>query len=236
MRYYKKYLNIREKKKYSTSDIQKAIKMLSDKENAAIFSQMFITCQDKAKYSSENIGHYAIGTIFYSHNTSPIRRYPDLINQRVLKSFLHNGLEYTMKKYGDLTEEAIHCSTMEREAEAVEREAVDLKKAEYMADHIGEVYTGYISYVGRYGFWVVLDNTIEGFVHISNLPKDKYKYSEEILSLVGRAYTYSIGDKIEVKVKSADVEMRTIDFAISKGYVKDEEKEVVKAKWLVKKI
>lgn len=233
---YKKYLNIKEKKKYSTSDIQKAIKILNNKENAAIFSQMFITCQDKAKYSSENIGHYAIGAIFYSHNTSPIRRYPDLINQRVLKSFLHNGLEYTMKKYGDLTEEAIHCSTMEREAEAVEREAVDLKKAEYMANHIGEVYTGYISYVGRFGFWVVLDNTIEGFVHISNLPKDKYKYSEEILSLIGHTYTYSIGDKVEVKVKSADVEMRTIDFTISKEYVKNEEKESIKTKKLLKNI
>ena len=100
---------------------------------------------------------------------------------------------------------------------------------------IVEVYTGYISFVSRFGFWVVLDNTIEGFVHISNLPKDKYKYSDEILSLVGNTYNYSIGDKIEVRVKSADVEMRTIDFAISKVLVKDEEKEIVKTKRLVKK-
>ena len=233
---YKKYQNLKEKKKYSSSDIQKTMNLLKEQENASIFSKMFITCQDKAKYSDENIGHYAIGTIFYSHNTSPIRRYPDLINQRIIKSFIHNGLEYTINKYEELRESAIHCSTMEREAESVEREAVDMKKAKYMEQHIGEIYTGYISYVGRFGFWVMLDNTIEGFVHINNLPKDKYKYSEEVMALFGKTHTYSVGDKIEIKVKSAEKETRTIDFLISKEYKKDEEKENIKPKKLVKSI
>ena len=103
---------------------------------------MFITCQDKAKYSTENIGHYAIGAKYYSHDTSPIRRYPDLENQRIIKSFLHQGQEYALRKYEDLDKVAIHCSLQEREAEAVEREALDLKKAEYMEKHIGSTYTG----------------------------------------------------------------------------------------------
>jgi len=218
------YLNNKEKKKYSNADIQKTIKLLSDKENAEIFSKLFITCQSKAKYSTENIGHYAIGATLYSHNTSPIRRYPDLINQRIIKSFLHHGLDYTIDKYSDLKEQAIHCSIQEREAEKVERESCDLKKAEYMEKHIGETHTGYISYVGQHGLWIVLDNSIEGFIHINNLPKDKYKYTEEILSLIGKKHQYNIGDKIEIKVKSADKETRNIDFAIAREYIKDEEK------------
>ena len=219
------YLNNREKKRYTSSDIQKAIKVLADKENAHIFSRMFITCQDKARYSTDNIGHYAIGAKYYSHDTSPIRRYPDLQNQRVIKSFLHNGQEYTVKKYHDLEEVAIHCSIQEREAEAVEREAVDMKKAEYMENHIGEIHTGYISYVGRYGFWVVLDNTVEGFIDKSNLPKDNYKYSEDALKLVGKNHSYSIGDKVEIKIKSANKETRMIDFALAEEYIRNVEEE-----------
>ena len=229
-------LNFREKKKYTSNDIIKAIDILSKKENAHVFSRLLITCQSKAKYSVENIGHYAIGVPLYSHNTSPIRRYPDLINQRIIKSFLHNGIDYTLEKYEDLREQAIHCSIQEREAEAVEREASDMKKAEYFKEHIGEVYTGYISYVGQFGFWVVLDNTIEGFIHINNLPKDKYKYSENILSLIGKKHRYSIGDKIEINVKSTNKETGTIDFVISKEYINNEEKEDIKAKKKVKSI
>lgn len=228
------YLNNKEKKKYSSSDIQKAIRVLTEKENAHIFSKMFITCQDKAKYSTENIGHYAIGAKYYSHDTSPIRRYPDLENQRIIKSFLHQGQEYALRKYEDLDKVAIHCSLQEREAESVEREALDLKKAEYMENHIGSTYTGYISYVGRYGLWVVLENNIEGFIDKRELPKDNYKYSEEILSLIGKQHRYNIGDKIDIKVKAANKETRTIDFAIAKEYVKNEEKEEVKIKKKVK--
>ena len=111
-----------------------------------------------------------------------------------------------------------------------------MKKAEYFKEHIGEVYTGYISYVGQFGFWVVLDNTIEGFIHINNLPKDKYKYSENILSLIGKKHRYSIGDKIEINVKSTNKETGTIDFVISKEYINNEEKEDIKAKKKVKSI
>ena len=216
------YISMKEKKNYSNKDIQKTINALNGKENAEIFSLMLITSQDKAKYSIENIGHYALGTILYSHNTSPIRRKPDLENQRVIKSFLHNGLNYTQYKYNNLKEKAIHYSNKERDAEAVEHEATDMKKAEYMESHIGETYTGYISYVARFGFWIILENGVEAFVHINNLPHDKYSYSEEILALIGKNnYSFHIGDKLEVKIKNANKENRTIDCIISKEYLKE---------------
>ncbi len=229
-------IKIKEKKNYNNKDIQKAINAIKNLENAEVFSLMLITSQDKAKYSTENIGHYALGTILYSHNTSPIRRKPDLENQRVIKSFLHNGLEYTQSDYDILKEKAIQYSIKEREAEAVEREATDMKKAEYMESHIGETYTGYISYVARFGFWIILENGIEAFVHINNLPHDKYSYSEELLSLVGKHnYSFSIGDKLEVKIKNANKENHTVDCIVSKEYLKDNDRSNNKTKRRIKK-
>ena len=229
-----KYLSMKDKKNFTTKDIQKTIDILKELENGEIFSRMLITAQDKAQYSSENIGHYALGAYLYSHNTSPIRRRPDLINQRIIKSFLHNGLEYTQNKYGDLSEIAIHCSSKERDAESAEREATDMKKAEYMEKHTGETYTGYISYVARFGIWVTLENGVEGFIHVNNLPKDKYNYSTELLSLIGKTNRFNIGDKLEIKVKGANKEAKTVDFVVSKEFLKDEQKENQKTKKRVK--
>ena len=229
-----KYLSMKDKKNFTTKDIQKTIDILKELENGEIFSRMLITAQDKAQYSSENIGHYALGAYLYSHNTSPIRRRPDLINQRIIKSFLHNGLEYTQNKYGDLSEIAIHCSSKERDAESAEIEATDMKKAEYMEKHTGETYTGYISYIARFGIWVTLENGIEGFIHVNNLPKDKYNYSTELLSLIGKSNRFNIGDKLEVKVKGANKEAKTVDFVVSKEYLKNEQKGNPKTKKRVK--
>lgn len=212
------YIQIKEKKNLTNTDIQKIIKSIETLENVEVFSKLLITCQDKAKYSPENIGHYAIGTSVYSHNTSPIRRRPDLVNQRIIKSFLHKGLEYTQDKYDNLTNLAYHYSDRERKAEKAEREATNMKIAEYMESHIGETYIGHISYVSNFGLWVLLENGVEGFIHINNLPHDKYKYSEELIALFGKVYSYNIGDKLEVTVTSANKEKRTIDFEISKDY------------------
>jgi len=222
------------KKKYYSSDLQKVINSLSKKDNAEVFYKMLIVSQDKAKYSVENIGHYALGVGDYSHNTSPIRRLPDLLNQRILKSFLHYGIEKTVDLYGtdDLYDDALHCSRQERAAEMVEREAVAMKKAEYMERHIGDVYTGVISYVCDYGFWVLLENTVEGFVSVNELPRDNYSYVEERGMLQGKYQSYGIGDFVEVRVKGANKEARTVDFTVK---VKEIEKDEKKGKKNYKK-
>lgn len=226
------YISDKERrKKYNTNDLQKAIKELENRENAEIFYKMLIISQDKAKYSVDNIGHFAVGAEYYSHNTSPIRRGPDLTNQRILKCFLHEGLEEAREKYGDLYEQAGHYSARERAAERCERDATNMKKAEYMEQFVGEVFSGYISYVNQYGFFVLLDNTVEGFVSIHELPKDKYSYNEELLSLNGKKYCFAIGDKVEVMVKHTDKDKKAIDFSVSlKEYQKDEEKGKKKIK------
>jgi len=222
------------KKKYYSSDLQKVINSLSKKDNAEVFYKMLIVSQDKAKYSVENIGHYALGVGDYSHNTSPIRRLPDLLNQRILKSFLHYGIEKTVDLYGtdDLYDDALHCSRQERAAEMVEREAVAMKKAEYMERHIGDVYTGVISYVCDYGFWVLLENTVEGFVSVNELPRDNYSYVEERGMLQGKYQSYGIGDFVEVRVKGTNKEARTVDFTVK---VKEIEKDEKKGKKNYKK-
>jgi ribonuclease R len=103
-----------------------------------------------------------------------------------------------------------------------------------MEKHTGEIYTGYISFVARFGIWVMLENGIEGFIHINNLPKDKYNYSTELLSLIGKTNRFNIGDKLEVKVKGANKEAKTVDFVVSKEYLKNEQKGNPKTKKRVK--
>ncbi len=180
----------------------------------------------KAIYSTNNIGHYGLGLKNYTHFTSPIRRFPDLMVHQLLKTYLFNNdlNSSTIDFYSQyLIEVAEYSSEREQEAQAAEREVDDMKMAEYMMDHIGEEYDGVISTVTNYGFYVELDNMVDGLVHISSL-KGYYNYVPELLSLISTSNNnkYTIGDKVRIKVVGANKDSRTIDFEVIDGNIKQE--------------
>lgn len=172
-----------------------------------------------ARYAHEPLGHFGLAAKFYSHFTSPIRRYPDLAIHRVIREFQEKG-SLSGKRMKDLTSimamYAEQSSLQERVAEDAERESVDLKKVEYMKDYVGEKFTGYISGVTSFGFFVELPNTVEGLVHVSTLNDDYYQFVEKHLMLVGEHTNkvYRIGDTVKVTLTKVNVEDRNIDFEI----------------------
>lgn len=172
-----------------------------------------------ARYAHEPLGHFGLAAKYYSHFTSPIRRYPDLAIHRVIREFQEKGT-LSGKRLKDLTSTMImyaeQSSLRERVAEDAERESVDLKKVEYMKDFIGDKFTGYISGVTSFGFFVELPNTVEGLVHVSTLNDDYYQFVEKHLMLVGEHTNkvFRIGDTVKVTLTKVSVEDRNIDFEI----------------------
>ncbi|MEC0613093.1 S1 RNA-binding domain-containing protein, partial [Bacillus spizizenii] len=166
-----------------------------------------------------SLGHFGLSTEFYTHFTSPIRRYPDLIVHRLIRTYLINGKvdEATQEKWAErLPDIAEHTSTMERRAVDAERETDDLKKAEYMLDKIGEEFDGMISSVTNFGMFVELPNTIEGLVHVSFMTDDYYRFDEQHFAMIGErtGNVFRIGDEITVKVVDVNKDERNIDFEI----------------------
>jgi ribonuclease R len=170
----------------------------------------------KAIYSEKNGGHFGLGSRCYTHFTSPIRRYPDLLVHRLLRKYLFEQ-DINRDEWTNLMEEiaAIADLSSKRERDAMECEyrVNDMKKAEYMADYVGERFEGVVSGVTRFGLFVMLPNTIEGFVHISTL-KGYYEYDGETMRLVGPGGHYHLGSKVLVEVIRADKKSREIDFKI----------------------
>ena len=199
--------------------MQQILSQIHDKPEFSILSTLLLRSMQKAIYSSDNIGHFGLGSKCYTHFTSPIRRYPDLIVHRLLREFIVNAninnevIEYWEKNLPTIAE-----NTSEREQKSVEaeREVDDMKKAEYMENHIGEVHEGIISGVTSFGFFVELDNTVEGLVHVNSLTDDFYNYVPELMSLFGRGNKkrYRLGDKITIKLVAASKAQRMIDFEI----------------------
>ncbi len=185
-----------------------------------IISTVLLRSMKQAKYSAESLGHFGLATDFYTHFTSPIRRYPDLIVHRMIREWIENGEEMSAEKEAYWAEHmpliAEHTSQRERIAVDAERETDDLKKAEYMAAHIGEEFEGVISGVTSFGIFVELPNTIEGLVHVSYLTDDYYHYHEKAYALVGErtGKQFRIGDVVQVRVANVNVDERTIDFEI----------------------
>ena len=173
----------------------------------------------KAVYDTNCTGHFGLALRYYCHFTSPIRRYPDLMIHRIIKSYLHDDWDAKTKKHYQkaANEAAIQSSAREKVSVEIEREAEKMKKAEYMTFHLGEIYPGIISGVGSMGIFVELENTVEGLVRISSLDDDFYDYEPERHRLIGRRKqkTFTLGDKITVKVAAADPEERTIDFVLA---------------------
>lgn len=177
----------------------------------------------KAKYSEKNIGHYGLASTSYTHFTSPIRRYPDLIVHRLLRKYLfnHDVSESVQEKtLNKIIRIAAQSSKRERDAIECEYEVNDMKKAEYMENYIGQEYSAKISSVTNFGLFATLENGIEGLIHISNLD-GYYVYDENRMALVSRNNSYRLGDTLKIKVKNASKETRQIDFDIIEG-VKDE--------------
>ena len=209
------------RKEITPKSMQNMLEQLKDKEEYPMISSILLRSMQKAVYDKNNIGHFGLASKCYTHFTSPIRRYPDLIVHRLLNEylFLNNINEETINKYDyKLKDITAHSSERERAAVECEREVDDMKKAEYMTQHIGEEYEGMVSSVMPFGMFVELPNLIEGLVHIDDLKDDSYTYNEETFSLIGKKDKrgYRLGDKVKVTVKNANKEAKTIDFTIKK--------------------
>jgi ribonuclease R len=198
-------------------DLQKVIEQVDDKPESAVINTMLLRSMQQARYSEDNYGHYGLAAEYYTHFTSPIRRYPDLIVHRLIKSYARSISEKNKAQWAaKLPEIAAQSSRMERRAVEAEREVDSMKKAEYMMEHIDEEFDGIISSVTKFGLFVELPNTIEGLIHISRLEGDYYQFIENHLALVGERTkkTFKIGQKVVIKVVKADPETREIDFEL----------------------
>jgi len=199
--------------------LQEIIEAVAGKPEETVISTVMLRSMQQAKYDPESLGHFGLSAEFYTHFTSPIRRYPDLIVHRLIRTYLVEGKmdEATKEKWNaNLPEIADHTSKRERRSVDAERETDDLKKAEYMLDKIGEEYTGIIGSVTNFGMFVELPNTIEGLVHVSFMTDDYYRFDERQLAMIGErtGNVFRIGDEIDVRVSNVNKEERAIDFEI----------------------
>ena len=199
-------------------ELQKLLESIAGTEEESLLSRLTLRSMKRAQYSTECTGHFGLAAKYYTHFTSPIRRYPDLQIHRIIKESLHGGLtEKRMKHYNDiLTEVAKQSSTTERRADEAEREVEKLKKAEYMSYRIGQIFDGVISSITAWGLYIELPNTIEGLVHVNNLEGDYFTYDEknyEMISSTGQI-VYKLGQRVKVKCIAADTQLRTIDFKL----------------------
>jgi len=201
----------------SAKDLQNILKQLHDKPDSMVLNDLAIRSQSKAKYDFENIGHFGLGSKCYSHFTSPIRRYPDLILHRLVKSYSKNYSNKTINEWEmKLPEMCIHTSQKELDSVNCERDVEKMKKAEYMEDHIGEVHKGIISGITPFGIFVALSNTVEGLVRFEDIPGDYYLYDQSGYMVYGQRTNrrYMFGDSVTVKVIGANRENSTVDFMI----------------------
>ena len=199
-------------------ELQKLLDKISGTKEEALLSRLTLRSMQRAAYTTECSGHFGLAAKYYCHFTSPIRRYPDLQIHRIIKDSLRGRLnERKISHYHKiLPEVALQSSKMERRADEAERETVKLKKAEYMKDHLGEIYEGVISGVTNYGIYVELDNTVEGMVHVNSMRNDYYYFDEIHYELVGQdsGVKYKLGERVLVQVKRVDMASKTIDFRL----------------------
>lgn len=199
--------------------IQHVLEKVSGKPEEKIISSVALRTMQQARYCEENFGHFGLAAKYYTHFTSPIRRYPDLIVHRLLTEVLPTGKISSarteqLKKL--LPEIALSSSIRERVATDAERDTVDMKKIEYMARFVGDEFSGVISGVTAFGIFVELDNGVEGLVHVSSMVNDYYEYIEKKYALIGRRTntSYKIGDVVNVILMRADIKERMIDFIL----------------------
>lgn len=204
-------------------EVQKLLEKVEGTPEEALISRLTLRSMKQAKYTTQCTGHFGLAAKYYTHFTSPIRRYPDLQIHRIIKENLRAGLGEKRAAHYDriLPEVAVKTSALERRAEEAERETEKLKKCEYMSRRIGEVYDGVISGVTNWGLYVELPNTVEGMIRMNNLDDDYYIFDEQRYELQGESTKkiYKLGQTIRIQVLSTDRMLKTIDFIP----VKDEE-------------
>lgn len=198
--------------------ISKSLNSLMDdvqgKKEQKLIETVALRAMMKAKYSTHNIGHYGLAFDYYTHFTSPIRRYPDTMVHRLLTKYQDGGRSANQEKYEELCE---HCSDMEQVAQQAERDSIKYKMVEFMADKVGETYDAHISGIQSYGIYCEIDdNHCEGMVPMRDLDDDYYDFDERNYCLVGRRHhhKYQLGDPIRIKVAKANIEKRQLDFTI----------------------
>ena len=202
------------------NEFAKILEDVKGKDEEKVVSNIILRTLRVAKYEAENKGHFGIASKYYCHFTSPIRRYPDLFIHRIISKYLDNDYlvnDFWIKKYEKRAEKrAENCSERERVATKVEREAEDIKKAEFMESKIGEEYEGIVSSVTNFGIFVELDNTVEGLIRYEKLGDEYFIYNEEKRQAIGErtGKVYQIGDKVKIRVANASKLMRQIDFEI----------------------
>lgn len=199
-------------------EIQKLLARVDGTPEEALISRLALRSMKRAGYTTENTGHFGLAAKYYTHFTSPIRRYPDLQIHRIIKENLRGRLnDDRISHYEEiLPKVASQCSERERRAEEAERDVVRMKKAEYMRSHIGEEYEGVISGVTKWGVYVELENTVEGLVHVADMRDDHYEFTEQTYELTGEhsGKSYTLGQTVRVRVTDADKLQRTVNFEI----------------------
>ena len=203
-----------------SKEFSKTLEEVKGKEEEKVVSNLILRTLKLARYEAENKGHFGIASKYYCHFTSPIRRYPDLFIHRVISEYIENNYDIpekwieTYEKYAK--DRANQSSEREKVATKVEREAEDIKKAEYMESRIGEEYEGIVSSITSFGMFVQLENTVEGLIRFEDLGDEYFIYDEDRKRLIGEKTNkiYKIGDKVKIRVKKASKLLRQVDFEI----------------------
>ena len=201
-------------RKILTDSLNKLLSDIKGKGEENMLSTLAIRCMAKAEYSTANIGHFGLGFSHYSHFTSPIRRYPDVMAHRLLQRYLDGGSSANEKDYQDL---CIHSSEMEKRASDAERASTKYMQAKYMKDKVGQEFDGLISGVTEWGIFVeIKENKCEGMIRLRDLSDDFYSFDEDTMTVTGSTTgnEYRLGDEVRVRVKEVSVEKRQIDLVM----------------------
>ncbi|MBB3113183.1 ribonuclease R [Paenibacillus phyllosphaerae] len=200
--------------------LQTLLDEIHGKKEQTVISTMMLRSMKQARYEAESMGHFGLAAEFYSHFTSPIRRYPDLVIHRVMREVFENGGTLTPERLDALNQRmpdiAQQSSERERVAVEAERDTEKLKKAEYMLDKIGEEFDGIISSVTSFGFFIELENTVEGLIRLSDMHDDFYHFHEQHMVLIGERTSriFRIGDDVRIRVENVNMDEHTIDFVL----------------------
>ena len=199
------------------NELQRYLESIRDTDEYPVLSMMLLRCMQRARYDARCLGHFGLAEEDYLHFTSPIRRYPDLVVHRMLRKYsFEHSTEDRSKDDKKCQEYAEQSSIRERASADAEFAVDDMKKAEYMLDHIGEKFDGIITGVQGYGFYVELPDTVEGLVRIADLHDDYYSYNADRMELIGQRTkrVYQLGMKVHVVVLGANKEEKTVDFGL----------------------
>ena len=203
----------------SPATFQKIVRFAHDRVEKPLINSLLLRALQRARYTDYLGPHFGLASEAYCHFTSPIRRYPDLLVHRLLAARLTGTLDEPAMAamVAELEWLADHCSVMEREAESAENESVQIKLAELMAEHVGEVFGGLITGVHSFGLFVQLDNTAEGLVHVHSMSDDSYRYDPERFMLVGddRGLALRLGQRVDVRIISVSTAEGRIDMELA---------------------